>query len=176
MKKAIIKITVVFSFAAALCILISCSSRVGVIQAEDIVSSFKAKMIVTQNDSVIECSVCRNNEESAQITIDKPDQIKGLKFKWSGNDNGIIFGDFQLKTETAFLPDSSFAQAIMNVLKVSSKPENLTSEANLERKNEFSGMCDSGKFKLIVNDQGLIETIYIEDMKLEANFTEVEKM
>lgn len=176
MKKAIIKITVVFSLAAVLCILISCSSRVGVVKAEDIVSSFKGKMTVTQGDSKIECSICRNNEESAQITVDKPDQIKGLKFKWCGSDNGIVFGELQLKTQTAFLPDNSFAQAIMNVLKVSSKAENLTSEANFERKNEFSGTCDSGKFKIIVNDQGLIETIYIEDMKLEANFTEVEKM
>ena len=68
MKKAMIKITVVFSLAAFLCILISCNS-VGVVKAEDIVSSFKGKMTVTQNDNKIECSICRNNEESACVQM-----------------------------------------------------------------------------------------------------------
>lgn len=173
MRKAAIKISIVFSFAAIVCILISCNS-VGIVEAEDVVTSFSGKMTVNQGGDIIECDICRNHEESAQIKITDPDSISGLSFKWNGTNNRIIFGE--LEAQNFILPETSFAQAIMNALAVSSKPENLTPEANLEKRNEFSGMCDSGKFRIVVTNQGLIEKIYIDNLELEATLNEIKEL
>ena len=175
MKLALIKIGVVFSFAAMLCILMSCEST-GSIEAKDIVTSFSGKATVKQGDNIIECDICRSNDQAAKIVVTKPEQISGFEFKWLGEENGITYGELQTKTSTQFLPDNSFAQAIINVLNASSYPENLKPKENIERKNEFTGICESGDFKIDVTNQGIIEKIYIEKLELEVSFSEVAKI
>lgn len=161
----------------SLCVLlfVSCKQQAGTIAAEDVVTSFSANVQVTQEDSVILCTISRTPESIAAVTVTEPQQLNGMRFEWRGSGYGISYNGITCETEKPFLPNTSFAAALVNALTEAAKPEGLAFEAMQEERALFSGTCDSGRFQIWVNNaNGLIEQLTVDELKLKAVFTEIQ--
>lgn len=153
----------------AIC-LVSCKSSN--IALHQVVTNFSADVTVTMNESEICCTLTRAAEGVGTIAVTKPEALSSMCFLWQGNSYGLSYQGLQCTTEHPFLPNSSFAAALMNVLNASSQYESLKLVSQENGKAVFSGECDSGQFKIAVNiSSGFIEEVTIDDLKLKATFT-----
>lgn len=153
--------------------LASCHKPPSAITAEQVVASFSAQAQVTQQGSVIGCSVTRTPEGLAAVTVTSPEQLKGMCFEWNVENSGISYQGLSCRTEQPFLPKTSFAAVIVNVLKAVSVPENLTDQGERDGMACFSGQSDSGPFIILVDcSNGYIQEILLEELDFRAVFSE----
>jgi hypothetical protein len=141
--------------------------------ADQVVTSFSAEMKVQMLDSTIGCTLVRNDEGLAQVCVTDPAPLSGMRFEWRGDGYAISYDGLVCQTQSPFLPSTSFAAAVVNVLASASKAEALTAEGYEEGAAVFSGGCDSGHYKIWVNpSNGFIEKITIQELGLEAQLLE----
>lgn len=130
---------------------------------EPIVNFTREAEIKTQ-DNNITCEISRSLEGISEITFKTPQELSGMKFKWTGNNYSISYQNLVCETETPYLPSNSFAMSIVNSLNEIAKPESLTLITSQKNSNIYSGHCDSGKFQVTVNSQtGDITDISFDD-------------
>ena len=152
--------------------LASCHKAPSAITAEQVVASFSAQAQVTQQESVIGCNVARTPEGLAAVTITAPEQLSGMCFEWSGENSGFSYQGLSCRTEQPFLPKTSFAAIIVNVLQAASVPENLTDQGPRDGMSCFTGQSESGPFTILVNSSnGYIQEILLEELDFRAVFS-----
>ena len=113
-----------------------------------------------------------NTEQQASVTITSPEQLSGMCFEWSGENSGISYQGLSCRTEQPFLPKTSFAAIIVNVLQAASVPENLTDQGPRDGMSCFTGQSESGPFTILVNSSnGYIQEILLEELDFRAVFS-----
>ena len=139
---------------------------------DQIMASVSASAQVTQGESSLSCTVVRNPEGVGVISVTQPASLEGLCFEWKGNGYGLSYHGLACEAGTPFLPSTSFASAIMNVLKSCERMEGLQIQSQEDGKTVYSGESESGRFTITVDNQdGFIEKISIEDLQLSVDFT-----
>lgn len=127
---------------------------------------------VTQGDSALSCSVTRNTEGIAVITVTQPSLLNGMSFEWRGDGYGISYNGLACKTEQPFLPSTSFASAIINVFSACENIDALVVQSQEGGKTTYSGSSESGRFEIVAdNSDGFIEKLTVPDLKLTVDFT-----
>lgn len=134
--------------------------------------SLSASAQVIQGESSLSCTVTRNAEGVAVITVTEPAQLNGMSFEWRGDGYGISYNGLACETEKPFLPSTSFASAIINVLTACENVDSLVVQSQDGGKTVYSGSSESGRFEITVNNSdGFIEKITIAELKLTVDLT-----
>lgn len=154
----------------SLCILSTgCSEQLT--PEKDPVTDFSCNADVVMNDCNIKCKIFRTSEGLSEIEVTSPEELNGLKYKWLGNNYSVSYQGLTCETQSQFLPDNSFAKAIVNALNETSKPESLTPVSSQKDSSTYSGNTDSGKFQITVdNSSGFIKELSFDDSSLTAKF------
>ena len=165
------KLILIFFIAAVFSFFTACGKTCGENgnSAGDIVTNFTSNADVTIDGEKIKCSVSRDIQGLTNITIKEPKVLEGMTYSWNGNGYGVSYHNLSCNTETAFIPDNSFAAAINNVLDATKDLESLNCDSNKNGYTAYSGDSRSGKFILTVsNSDGAINKIEIKDLNLVA--------
>lgn len=135
------------------------------------VTDFSAGAQVNTSGTLLTCDVSHTKEGVSSVTVTKPDGLKGLSFKWLGNSYSIEYNQLFCQTTSDYLPQQSFARAIVNVLDACAKPDQLTLTENKNGSGVYSGTCDSGDFTVTCDSKtGIIQKVEIKNLLLTVNF------
>ncbi|HHZ05999.1 MAG TPA: hypothetical protein GX401_04335 [Clostridiales bacterium] len=100
----------------------------------------------------------------ATVTVSEPEEIKGVTYIWQGGDCSIEYGELACKTDTLYLPDSSYAVIIVNVLNELNNMESLQVVSSSQESTVFKGNCTSGDFTVMVdNATTFVQSITMTD-------------
>ncbi len=151
--------------------IVSCSEKPP--KAPDqLMVSVAANAQITQGESALTCSVTRNSEGIAVITVSQPSLLNGMSFEWRGDGYGISYNGLACKAEQPFLPSTSFASAIINVFSACENIDALVIQSQEGEKTTYSGSSESGRFEVVAdNSDGFIEKLTVPDLKLTVDFT-----
>lgn len=168
----------IFTAIAAFILIISitsCTEKAPKIP--ELVTGFSGDASVEMGETKLQCSISHTEKGISSITISSPEGLKGLSFKNFGGTYAISYNELICETENSFLSDSSFAQAINNVLDKASEENGATYQRSEEESAVFVGTSKSGDFTLYANsDTGLIEKIEIPEINVAAKLTDVRKL
>lgn len=150
-------------------LLAACSQ--GAAQPAKPITDFAAAAQVDTAGTELSCEVSHTKEGVSSVTVTKPDGLKGLCFKWLGGAYSIEYNKLFCQTTSDYLPQQSFARAIVNVLNSCASPDELSLTENKDNLCVYKGSCDSGDFKVTCdNKTGLIQIIEIENLSLKVEF------
>lgn len=163
---------VIFTAAAAVILIISvtsCTEKAPKIP--ELVTGFSANADIELGENKLKCSVSHTEKGISSITVSSPENLKGLSFKNFGGKYSISYNELSCETDTLFLPDSSFAQAITNVLDKVSEENGAVYQRSEQDKAIFTGTSDSGDFTLYADSKtGAIKKIEIPEINVTAVF------
>lgn len=135
------------------------------------VTDFSASAQVDTSGTLISCDISHTKEGVSSVTVTKPDGLKGLSFKWLGGSYSIEYNQLFCQTTSDYLPQQSFARAIVNVLDACAAPDKLTLSENKNGLGVYTGTCDSGDFTVTCdNKTGIIQKVEIKNLSLIVNF------
>lgn len=135
------------------------------------VTDFSAGAQVDTSGTLLSCDVSHTKEGVSSVTVTKPDGLKGLSFKWLGGSYSIEYNQLFCQTTSDYLPQQSFARAIVNVLGACAEPDKLTLAENKNGLCVYKGICDSGDFSVTCDSKtGIIQKVEIESLSLLVNF------
>lgn len=155
---------------AAIAVLFAACSQ-GAAQPAKPVTDFSASAQVDTAGTELSCEVSHTKEGVSSVTVTKPEGLKGLCFKWLGGAYSIEYNKLFCQTTSDYLPQQSFARAIVNVLNACSSPEDLSLAENKNNLCVYTGTCGSGNFKVTCdNKTGLIQIVEIDDLSLKVEF------
>lgn len=103
---------------------------------------------------------------NVEINIITPEETEGLTYIWNQGFE-MIYNELHCKTESDYLPDFSFAQAVYNVLKCACESRDVRYDSELK---VFKGKCKSGEFEIYADSQGYIQNISVPEINLSVNF------
>lgn len=140
---------------------------------KDPITNFTRQAEIKTPESTITCEISRSAEGISEITFKSPEELDGMKFKWTGNNYSISYQDLICETQTPYLPNNSIAMSIVNALNEIAKPEALTFVTSQKNSNVYSGNSNSGKFQVTIDGQtGNITDISFEsENNLKIHFT-----
>ena len=166
MRRSII---LILAIAAITVLFAACSQATA--QPAKPVTDFSAAAQVDTAGTQLSCEVSHTKEGVSSVTVTKPDGLKGLCFKWLGGAYSIEYNKLYCQTTSDYLPQQSFARAIVNVLNVCASPEELSLAENENNLCVYTGSCDSGNFKVTCDSKtGLIQTVEIDGLSLKVEF------
>lgn len=165
---AIAAVILIFSIA-------SCASKAP--EIPELVTEFSGDADVEMGDTKLKCNVVHTEKGIASVTISSPEGLKGLSFKNLGGTYAISYNELICETKTSFLPNSSFAQAIVNVLDKVAEENGAVYQTTEEDNAVFSGTSKSGDFKLYADSKtGIIKKIDLPEVNIAAKFNNVENL
>lgn len=143
----------------------------------EIVAGFKANAQVDMGEVSLGCSVSHTSGGVSSVTIQKPEGLKGLSFRWLGGTYAISYNELLCETQSSYLPSNSFAEAIVNALNTASKEGGVTYTKSEDGCAVFSGSCSSGDFLLYADEKsGYITKIDFPEINTTVTFTNTEKI
>lgn len=165
---AVAAVILIFSIA-------SCTSKAPKIP--ELVTGFLGNVDVEMGDTKIKCSISHTEKGVSSVTVSSPEGLKGLSFKNLGGSYAISYNELICETKTSFLPDSSFAQAITNVLDKASEENGAVYQNTEDSYAVFTGTSDSGEFTIYADsDTGYIDRIELSEVNISAKFSGVKKI
>lgn len=169
---------VIFTAIAAVILIVSitsCTEKAPKIP--ELVTGFSGNANVEMGETELQCSISHTEKGISSITISSPEGLKGLSFKNLGGTYAISYNELICETENSFLSDSSFAQAINNVLDKVSEENGAKYQKSEEDNAVFVGESKSGNFTLYANsDTGIIEKIELPEINVTARFSNTKKL
>ena len=136
----------------------------------EISASFDGTVKVNTGERIYECDLKHTPEQMNTLEILVPKELEGLTFIWEGEKCTAVWKNLQCELNKDFLPQSAFAETIVNILNLISDKENLNLESNGSGETTFSGKTDTTNFQMEFDKNGTIRRISVPDMKLEAEF------
>lgn len=163
---------VIFTAITAIILIVSitsCTEKAPKIP--ELITGFSGDADIELGETKIKCNISHTEKGISSITISSPENLKGLSFKNLGGKYSISYNELSCETESSFLPDSSFAQAITNVLDKASEENGATYQRSEDDKAIFIGTSESGDFTLYADSKtGTIKKIEIPEINMLANF------
>ncbi len=151
-------------------LLTSCKSEP--LSPDQIRLDFTCDAAVTVEDSEIGCTFSHTAQGVGYVLVTVPEQLAGVCFEWMGDAYCISYNGLKCETDKPFLPNSSFATALMNVLEGAADTDALTRETSDGGVTVFSGDSRSGLFRISVdNASGYIVELSVDALKLRAELT-----
>lgn len=136
------------------------------------VIAFSAVATVTENECKYVCQVNSTSNEVASVVILKPETLNGITYKWLGDSYCIEYKDLYCESNVEYLPKTSFASVLIDVLKQSENAKNLEFLEIQSEEVLYKGTTKVGDFKLKCNkNSGLINTITVERIGLKVEFS-----
>lgn len=169
---------IIFTAVAAVILIFSiasCTSKAPKIP--DLVTGFSGNVDVEMGETKIKCSISHTEKGISSVTVSSPEGLKGLSFKNLGGTYAISYNELICETKTSFLPDSSFAQAITNVLDKASEENGAVYQKTEEENAVFTGTSVSGEFTIYADSEtGFIEKLEIPEVNIVAKFDNIKKV
>lgn len=169
---------IIFTAVAAVILIFSiasCTSKAPKIP--DLVTGFSGNVDVEMGETKIKCSISHTEKGISSVTVSSPEGLKGLSFKNLGGTYAISYNELICETKTSFLPDSSFAQAITNVLDKASEENGAVYQKTEEENAVFTGTSASGEFTIYADSEtGFIEKLEIPEVNIAAKFDNIKKV
>ncbi len=169
---------VIFTAIAAVILIVSitsCTEKAPKIP--ELVTGFSGNANVEMGETKLQCSVSHTERGISSITVSEPEGLKGLSFKNLGGTYAISYNDLICETENSFLPDSSFAKVITNVLDKASEENGASYQKSEEDNAVFSGTSKSGDFMIYADSEtGMIKKIEVPKINITAQFSDTKKL
>lgn len=134
---------------------------------------FKSAFTLNYNSLQIcgDISVSENNQ--IDITVNRPDKLKGLKVKVLNQKATVSFKGITTELDEKQLPEGAFFELLNTALK-----QIVSSETAVYQKheNEYQAEIDTGlgKMKVILNDEFFIKSISIDSQGFTVKFNDME--
>lgn len=153
-----------------LAILFSMSACNGSISVEPMLD-FSADIYVddsyTKGVFAIEAELVNNTEGLTLLTVSSPDELWGMSYKWSDGLQ-ISLNGLSVKTESEYLPETSFANMIKQVLK---DLRGRTVELAVEDEYAvFAGKCGGYDYTVRTDRKGYIQSLCVSKNALSVHF------
>lgn len=106
---------------------------------------------ITYSGSTYNCSINYIDPQTASITINSPETLKGMKFTRSDSGITLSLGSLQCKSNFKLTSDSSFIPTVLDIL------DNADSAIFSQKKGdlyEFTVHTKNGDFKIYTDSQG----------------------
>lgn len=166
---------VMFTAVAAMVLIFSISSCTEKVpKIPEIVTGFSGNADIELGETKLKCSISHTEKGVSSITLLSPENLKGMSFKNLGGKYAISYNELTCETEKSFLPNSSFAQAITNVLNKASEENGAVYQKSEENNAIFTGTSKSGDFTIYAeNKTGIIRKIEIPEINIIVGFTDI---
>lgn len=147
----------------------ACNSSIS--EPPEIVKEFSNAATVICGDDKFDCEISRNAQGLTSVKVLEPTELKGLTFLWNGEGHSVDYSGLSCKFSSNFLPENSFATAIMEVLNTIDNSEGIKQKSSGKDGTIYVGESKSGKFRLTTDScTGDITEINIDNLKLSVKF------
>ena len=173
MKKILALLTLlIFSMVISIFLIIKNRNK-KIYNSAEISSSFDGTVKIKLDDNTYECNLKHTPEQINILEITTPKELEGLTFTWEQEKCTVMWKELNCELNKEFLPQTSFAEAIVLVLNSVSDKNSLTFDSENAGENIFSGNIPIGNFKIKVGKDGIIKNIYIPSIKLDAELSAI---
>ena len=144
-------------------LLCSCSGNPAPIKKD-----FSAVITSEYNGEKIKAEAVAEAHNNLTLKMISPESLSGCTYTYKGGDFSLKSGELTLDSESGYLPDCAFSEALYNVLcAVNSDKAQLT--AVYDQSVTYSGDSGSGKFTLNADiNNGYISQIELKNINLKA--------
>ena len=129
--------------------------------------SFSADINYYNENYSADCVIDKDGILTAVVT--KPENLSGLKFKFTGEKCEVNFGDLNVSDESVYMPQNS---VISTMNKIFVECRNVTPKDS-KQNFKIKGKCDGKKYTLTVSPSGLPISLDIPDLGLQVEFNNV---
>lgn len=158
-----LKIIPIFILCLTLC---SCSKK-----PAEIKKDFSATIDCDYNGTKLKAEINAEKHNDLVIKMLEPRGVEGYAYTYKGGRLNINYNELNIDSADDYLPSSSFAEAIYNVLK-SVNSEKAVLNGSYNSLAEYKGKCDSGNYILKTDiNTGYISELEIKEIKLTASFS-----
>lgn len=160
------KISVIAVMLIAVLMFCSCSQNEKI---PNVITKINNNAIIEYGNNKYECHISRLTDGVVSITVNSPENISGLTFKFVDGKYSLSYNELLCKTDNVLLPRFSFPLIIINILSVADKQENLLYQSSEDNIVTFSGNSSYGKFNLVTDNNGKITKITQENSGLKVS-------
>lgn len=122
----------------------------------------------TKGVFAIEAELVNNTEGLTLITVSSPDELWGMSYKWSDGLQ-ISLNSLSVKAESEYLPETSFAYMIKQILK---DLRGKTVEMAVEDEYAvLSGKCSGQDYTVKIDRKGFIQSLSVTQTALNVYFS-----
>ena len=171
MKKILALLTLLILSLVISIFLITKNRNKKIYNFSEISCAFDGTVKVNLDNNIYECNLKHTPEQINVLEITNPKELEGLTFTWEQEKCTVIWKELNCELNKEFLPQSSFAEAIILVLNSISDRNSLNFESGNSEESIFTGDIPIGKFKIKVGKDGTIKNVYIPDINLEAELS-----
>ena len=158
-----LKIIPIFILCLTLC---SCSKK-----PAEIKKDFSSTIDCDYNGTKLKAEISAEKHNDLVIKMLEPRGVEDYAYTYKGGRLNINYNDLNIDSADDYLPSSSFAEAIYNVLK-SVNSEKAVLNGSYNSLAEYKGKCDSGNYILKTDiNTGYISELEIKEIKLTASFS-----
>lgn len=149
-----------------------CSSTLGFAPPK-IKQDFNCTAQIQYKNMEIKADVSRLKEGVTTITVNSPDTIKGLKYKWVDSKLTVTCEDLDCNTQEGYLPQANFAQVIYSVLNSTADENACVFKEKKDNVCVYTGSCSSGAYTLKEDSStGEIKEFTVSSIGITVNFLE----
>ncbi|MCH5304328.1 MAG: hypothetical protein J1E41_05645, partial [Ruminococcus sp.] len=111
------------------------------------------------------------------IKMKSPECMNGYTYSYKDGNFKISYKNFNIDADGSYLPNTSFAEIIYNVIRSIKKEGNCIYQGEYNSFAEYKGNCDSGMYTLTTDfSTGLIKEISLKENKFKAKLKKIKEI
>ncbi len=137
-----------------------------------VITNINTDAVVEYGSQKYKCNITRLTDGVISVTINSPQNLSGLTFRCVDGKYSVSYDELLCKTDSVFLPETSFPTVIIQILSSVSNRDNLLYQSVNDDKFIFSGNTPLGSFNIETNSDGKITSITQKNTNLKISMSD----
>lgn len=132
---------------------------------------FKSDFTCKNNGMILKGKIYSYSNNMLTIKLSSPSSMNGYIYRYKNDKFTLSYKNLLITSDTSYLPENDFSRTVFKIIQSLKKENNLVKSDDYNSLTEYNGSCDSGEYKLICGNSGVIKEISLKENKFNIKFT-----